>query len=276
MKFIYINSSYWEAFQEKVLPTVTQYGLRILMAIILFLIGRLAIKKAIAIMNSRMKLEHIDTDVQPFLVSLVRAALNIMLVLSCAGVLGVETSSFIAALGAAGLAIGLALQGSLSNFAGGVLILVFKPFRVGELISVHGFTGYVESIQIFNTILLTTSHRTIVLPNGNLSTSAVENISRKGIIRVDMRFETDISADIDKTRACIEEVIERNPHVINERRHEIVVIGLKDTAIIFGVKLWIQATEIDRVQYFMYEHVKKQFDAHGIAFPDPVMAVKVV
>ncbi|WP_044172941.1 mechanosensitive ion channel family protein [Flectobacillus major] len=276
MKFIYLASSYLESFPEKGLPIVIQYGIRVLMCVLLFLLGRLLIKKVIVLLTSKMKLESIDPDVQPFLASLVRAALNIMLVLSCAGVLGIQTSSFIAALGAAGLAVGLALQGSLSNFAGGVLILVFKPFRVGELITVHGYTGYVESIQIFNTVISTTSHRTIILPNGNLSTSPVMNISRKGVIRVDMQFQTSLNADIDKTKASIKTVIDNCPFLTSERKYDILVGKLTDSAIVFDVKVWISSADIDKTQYFMNEHIKKQFDKDSIPFPDPVLTVKTL
>jgi small conductance mechanosensitive channel len=276
MKFIYLTSSYLESFPEKGLPIVIQYGIRVLMSVLLFLLGRLLIKKVIVLLTSKMKLESIDPDVQPFLASLVRAALNIMLVLSCAGVLGIQTSSFIAALGAAGLAVGLALQGSLSNFAGGVLILVFKPFRVGELITVHGYTGYVESIQIFNTVISTTSHRTIILPNGNLSTSPVMNISRKGVIRVDMQFQTSLNADIDTTKASIKTVIDNCPFLTSERKYDILVGKLTDSAIVFDVKVWISSADIDKTQYFMNEHIKKQFDKDSIPFPDPVLTVKTL
>jgi small conductance mechanosensitive channel len=133
-----------------------------------------------------MTKSNFDKDVQPFLISLVSVGLNIMLLLSCAGILGIQTTSFVAVLGAAGLAVGLALQGSLSNFAGGVLILIFKPYKVGDLISAQGFTGTVESVQIFNTILVTPDNKTLILPNGALATSAITNISGKGTIRVDM------------------------------------------------------------------------------------------
>ncbi|MDI9881366.1 mechanosensitive ion channel family protein [Flectobacillus longus] len=276
MNFMYLAHNYLTNFEDKVWPVLLQYGTRVFMSLLLFLIGRLLIKNAIGLMHSKMRLESIDPDVQPFLASLVRAALNIMLVLSCASILGIETSSFIAALGAAGLAIGLALQGSLSNFAGGVLILVFKPFRVGELITVHGYTGYVESIQIFNTVISTTSHRTIILPNGSLSTSPVVNISRKGIIRLDMQFQVAMSNDIDATRKAIRAVIEECSFVQKDKNNDILVGKLTDSAIVWEVKLWVNATDLDKTQYFMNEHIKKQFDSVGIQFPDPIITVKSI
>jgi small conductance mechanosensitive channel len=158
-------------------------------------------------MSGHLNFRKLDADIQPFLISLIRAILTILIGLTCMSILGFETSSFAAALGAIGLAVGLALQGSLSNFAGGVLILLFKPFRLGEYIFAQGQAGYVESIQIFSTVLVTDTNKTIILPNGSLSTSSVVNISRKGFVKAEMQFQTHSSQDIDSARSAFMKVI---------------------------------------------------------------------
>jgi small conductance mechanosensitive channel len=141
---------------------------------------------------------------------------------------------------------------------------------------VHGYTGYVESIQIFNTVISTTSHRTIILPNGSLSTSPVVNISRKGIIRLDMQFQVAMANDIDATRKAIKEVIDGCSFVQKDKNNDVLVGRLTDSAIIWEVKLWVNATDLDKTQYFMNEHIKKHFDKEGIQFPDPVITVKSI
>ena len=174
-----------QLFYTQLITFVTLYGGRVLLAILTLIIGLWVIGWITRLLSATMTKRHVDRDVQPFLLSLVNGLLRVLLLLSIASTLGVATTSFVAIIGAAGLAVGLALQGSLSNFAGGVLILIFKPFRVGDLITAQGFTGNVEAIRIFDTTLVTLDNKTIILPNGPLSTTAIVNISTKGIIRVD-------------------------------------------------------------------------------------------
>ncbi|MBB3837352.1 small conductance mechanosensitive channel [Runella defluvii] len=256
-------------FKNQLMAAVTQYGGKVLLAIFAFIIGRMLIGTIMRFLSTRMNSAKIDRDVQPFLLSLTSVTFNIMLLLSCAGVLGVQTTSFVAILGAAGLAVGLALQGSLANFAGGVLILIFKPFRVGDLVSAQGFTGHVEAIRIFDTVLLTPDNKTITLPNGGLSTGAITNISGKGKIRVDMVFAAGAPNGVDKIRASIQKVIASCPSALKDIEHDVLVTKLTENAIFFDVRVWTHPDRYWDVYYFVHEHISKQFSSDNILAPAP-------
>lgn len=265
------------AIKAAVLGAILHYGSKIVLAIIVFVVGRVIISRLMKLVSERMNSGRIDQDVQPFLISLLSALLTVMLLLSCAGILGIETTSFVAMLGAAGLAVGLALQGSLANFAGGVLILIFKPFRVGDLIEAQGFTGHVEAIRIFDTVLFTPNNKTITLPNGPLSTGAITNVSSKGIIRVDMVFGAGTSNGVDKIRASIKIVTDACPYALKDREHDILVTKLTDNAIMFDVRVWTKPTTYWETYYDVHEGISKQFAKDHITGPDPAeMQVKMM
>jgi small conductance mechanosensitive channel len=257
----------FSTFGAQAVTLITVYGGRILLAVVTLLIGLWVIGLVVRAMTSLMNTRHMDKDVQPFLVSLVGGLLRVLLLLSIAGMLGIETTSFVAIIGAAGLAVGLALQGSLANFAGGVLLLVFKPFRVGDLITAQGFTGHVEAIQIFNTILLTLDNRTIILPNGPLSTNPITNISGKGVIRVDMVFAAGNQNKLDDIKAAIERVIAACPYAIKDRAHDVLVTKLTENAIFFDTRVWTDSTTYWETYYFVHENVARQFGTDGINPP---------
>ena len=252
--------------KDQIVLAITQYGGKILLAIVVFMIGRMIISRINKVISDRMTSSHVDRDVQPFVKSLITVGLNIMLLLSCAGILGIQTTSFVAILGAAGLAVGLALQGSLANFAGGVLLLVFKPFRVGDLINAQGFTGTVEAIRIFDTVLVTVDNKTITLPNGPLSTGPITNISAKGDIRVDMVFAAGSQNGVDKIRASIEKVIAACPYA-TKTKHDVLVTKLTENAIHFDVRVWTKAETFWETYYYVHEHISKQFTNDRIEAP---------
>jgi len=255
------------SFKDQVILAVTQYGGKILLALAVFIIGRYIIGKITKALTSRMDKSKVDKDVQPFLISLISAGLNIMLLLSSAGILGIQTTSFVAILGAAGLAVGLALQGSLANFAGGVLILIFKPYRVGDLISAQSFTGVVESIQIFNTVLNTADNKTIILPNGPLSTSPVTNISGKGVIRVDMVFSAGNQNTYDNVKKSLDIAVEKCPFALKDKAHDVLLTKMTPNSLDFDVRVWTNSITYWNTYYSMLELVKRQFDADKIAGP---------
>jgi small conductance mechanosensitive channel len=248
---------------------ITLYGGKIALALVAFIIGRIIIGKISSVVSKTMNRRKVDADVQPFLTSLLVVLLNVMLLLSIAGIIGIETSSFVAVLGAAGLAVGLALQGSLANFAGGVLILIFKPYRVGDLVSAQGFTGTVEGVQIFNTILVTPDNRTIILPNGSLSTSPITNISGKGKIRVDMVFAAGSQNGVDKIRASLQKVVDECPTALKEISHDILVTKLTENAIFFDVRVWTPSVTYWETYYYVHEGISRQFALDGIEAPKP-------
>lgn len=259
----------YEILKAQVGSLATLYGGKILLAIVAFIIGRIIIGKVGTLLSSFMEKRKVDRDVQPFLNSLLVVLLNVMLLLSIAGIVGIETSSFVAVLGAAGLAIGLALQGSLANFAGGVLILIFKPYRVGDLITAQGFTGIVEGVQIFNTVLVTPDNKTIIIPNGSLSTSPITNISGKGDIRVDMVFAAGNHNGVDKIREALRKVVVICPTAQKEMQHDILVTKLTENAIFFDVRVWTCSRTYWDTYYFIHEGVSRQFARDGIEAPKP-------
>lgn len=243
---------------------LTLYGGKVLLAILTLIIGLWIIGQLSRLLSRILNRRHVDRDVQPFLLSLVSGLLRVLLLLSVAGMLGIETTSFVAIVGAAGLAVGLALQGSLANFAGGVLILTFKPFRVGDLINAQGFTGNVESIQIFNTILLTLDNKTIILPNGPLSTSPITNISGKGLIRVDMTFAAGNQNLLNDTMASLRRVTDACPTALKDRTHDVLVNHCSADAILFDVRVWSHPNHYWDTYYYVQENVIRQFGMDGI------------
>ncbi|WP_149241829.1 mechanosensitive ion channel domain-containing protein [Dyadobacter sp. 32] len=257
----------FELIKAQIFAAVTEYGGKILLAVVALIIGRMLIGKVSTAVGRMMDKKQVDRDVQPFLNSLMVVLLNVMLLLSIAGILGIQTSSFVAVLGAAGLAIGLALQGSLANFAGGVLILIFKPYRVGDLITAQGFTGVVEGVQIFNTIMVTPDNKTIILPNGSLSTSPIVNISGKGKIRVDMTFAAGNQNGVDAIRASIKTVTDSCPTALKNIEHDLLVNKINENAIFFDVRVWTPSANYWDTYYYVQEGVSRQFAVDGIQAP---------
>ncbi len=249
------------------------YGGRILLAILTLIVGLWLIGWFIKLLSNVMTRRHVDRDVQPFLISLINGLLRVLLLLSIAGMIGVQTTSFIAIVGAAGMAVGLALQGSLANFAGGVLILTFKPFRVGDLVSAQGFTGVVEAIRIFDTTLVTLDNKTIILPNGPLSTSAVTNISTKGIIRVDQVYTVGSQNGIDATEASLRRVVDACPFALKDKPHDVLITKLNPNSRDYDVRVWTKSEHYWDVHYYMLEHVARQFGTDGITAPKPQLFV---
>ncbi|MDZ4844396.1 MAG: mechanosensitive ion channel [Chitinophagales bacterium] len=176
-----------EKYTDQIISMLLHYTPSIIGAILVFIIGMWVVNLVTKLVAKAMQKRKLDESLQPFLLSLINVGLKVMLLVTVAGMIGIQTTSFIAVLGAAGLAVGLALQGSLANFAGGVLVLVFKPFKVGDLIESGGQFGEVKEIQIFNTVLLSPENKTVILPNGAVSNGTIVNFSRHGNLRVDLR-----------------------------------------------------------------------------------------
>lgn len=262
-----------ERIYDQLLTFATIYGGRILLAVITLIVGLWVIGWVIKFLSSVMTKRHVDRDVQPFLLSLVSGLLRVLLLLSIASTLGVQTTSFVAIVGAAGLAVGLALQGSLSNFAGGVLILIFKPFRVGDLIIAEGFTGNVEAIRIFDTTLVTLDNKTIILPNGPLSTAPITNISTKGTIRVDQVYGVGSQNDIDATKASIMTVVDACPFALKDREHDVLISKLNPNSREYDVRVWTKSENYWDTHYYMLENIARQFGKDGIEAPKPKMFI---
>lgn len=244
-------------------------------ALAVLIIGLWIVGKITNILRKTMEKNNVDASLAPFLTSVVSSLLKVLVVISAASMLGFELTSFVAILGAMAFAVGMALQGSLGNFAGGVLILLLKPFKVGDLITAMGHTGFVEEIQIFATTLKTPDNKKIILPNGALQSSAIENISTNGDISVWMTFGIGYGDDIDKARSVIQEVNDRCPNLLPGKTTDIKIIELADSSVNFAVRPWCDAANYWDVHFFFMEEIKKAFDKNNIGIPFPQMDVHV-
>jgi small conductance mechanosensitive channel len=262
------NTDKLAGYADTAIEAAIVYGPKLVLAIVTLIIGLWIIKRIVG------KVEHhfaskADPTLAGFMSSLTSVLLKMMLLIAVASMVGIETTSFVAVLGAAGLAVGFALQGSLSNFAGGVLILFFKPFKVGDLIEAQGYIGVVKEIQIFNTILTTGDNRVVIIPNGALSNSSMVNINQQDTRRVDFVFGIGYSDDIDKAKAIIEGLVTSDARVLKDPAHMIAVSELADSSVNFTVRVWTKTADYWAVYFTMFEAVKKSFDEQGISIPFP-------
>lgn len=251
----------------KYITLLSQYSWQLLMAGLVAAGGLWLIKLIVQAIGRLMNRQRVERDVQPFLLATLRIGLRVALVLSVLSTLGVETTSFVAVIGAAGLAVGLALQNSLANFAGGLLILAFKPFRVGDLISVQGLTGYVDAVHLFTTVLIASDNRLLTLPNNTLTTNSITNYTRLGTIRVDCPFSVDRQHDIDEVRAAIHQAISTCPQVLEDHKHDVLLAKLTDSALQFEVRVWVKAEHVSVIPFVVQEAVARQFTRQHIIGP---------
>lgn len=256
---------------------VVAYAPKVLLSIALFYFGFKLINKVMVLLDKLMRINNFDEDLRPFIITLLGLLLKVVVAISAVDLLGIKTTSIVAMLAAASFAVGLALQGSLSNFASGILILFFKPFRTGDMISINDDIGVVQEIQIFNTILRTIHRRQIIIPNSTLTSEIVENITGAGIIRVDLTFGIGYNDDIDHAREVIWEVIKGCPFVVHEEGydHQILVANHNSSSVDLAVWVWTKGTDYWDAYYFMQEYVKKAFDLENIEIPFPQMDVHV-
>lgn len=248
---------------------VYEYVPYLLLALATLLIGLWVIKIITRVVTKTMVKRNIDSSASSFITSLVSISLKILLVISAMSIIGIEMTSFIAILTAATLAIGMALQGTLQNFAGGFMILVFKPFKVGDYVEAQGHAGSVREIQIFNTVLKTPDNKTIIIPNGGLATGTLINYSTEKQRRVDFSFGIGYDDDIDKAKAVLTKIIERNKRILKDPEPFIAVSELADSSVNFAVRVWAEAKDYWDIHFNMNEQVKKEFDKAGISIPYP-------
>ncbi len=254
---------------------VLMYGPKIAAAVVVYIIGSWVVKLVVKGVSKGMEKGGVDPSLRPFLVGIVGMLLKVMLIISVLGMLGIEMTSFIAVLGAAGLAVGMALSGTLQNFAGGVMILLFKPFKAGDVIDAQGFIGSVSEIQIFNTILKTPDNKTIIIPNGGLSTSSMTNYSTEEKRRVDWTIGIGYGDDVDKARQVIKKLCDDDVRILKDTEVFIAVSELADSSVNFVVRVWVNAADYWGVYFDMNENVYKTFDKEGLNIPYPQMDVHV-
>ena len=254
---------------EKWLQLALDYGLKILGAILIWIIGSWIIKKILKTTKKLMYKRDYDESLQKFLLNLLGWILKIILIVVLLGTIGVETTSFAAILAAAGLAIGLALQGSLGNFAGGVLLMIFKPIKIGDLIEAQGEIGVVKEIEIFTTKLTGLSNKEIIIPNGSLSNGNIINYTTEGTRRVDLVIGVGYDSDIKKTKEVLMNVLTSHPKVLKEPAPSVNVMELADSSINFAVRPWSTADDYWAVYFGITENIKEALDAAGIEIPYP-------
>lgn len=258
---------------DSLLDSGVDLGKRIIAAVIVYFIGRLVIKLVDKLIEKRSQRERVDRTVQSFLGSLVRVVLNLMLAVAIIATLGIETSSFAALFTAAGMAIGMALSGQLSNFAAGVLILMFKPYKVGDFVDVQGFSGTVKEIQIFHTILLTTDNRTIIMPNSVATGNSLINVSKQDIRRVDWSVSIDYGEDFENAKQVISNLLESNSMILTNPEYTIVLGKMADSSIDITVRGWCNADDYWTVFFWFNENIYKTFNEKGISFAYPHVVV---
>ena len=264
----------FEQFLEQSLPLLLAYAPKLLLALATLLIGLWLIRRFLGWIDTRLS-TRTDPSLHRFALSLTSIGLKILLLISVASLIGIPTTSFIAVLGAAGLAIGLALQGSLSNFAGGVLILMFKPFRVGDAIEAGGHSGVVREIQIFHTILTTFDNRRVVIPNAQLSNNSLVNINIEPTRRVDMKFSISHGDDIVKAKGILTSLLQADTRVLQDPAPTVALSELGENSLNFVVRAWVKTPDYWPVFFNMQEQVKQHFDAENITLPHPQRTIRL-
>ena len=254
---------------------IMEYGPKLIGAIVALVIGLWLIGWALKLAKRGMTRANVDASLMPFLISLVGGLLKVMLAISIMSMLGIAMTSFIAILAAAGLAVGMALSGTLQNFAGGVMILLFKPFKVGDFIEAQGYAGVVKEIQIFVTILTTGDNKTIIIPNGGLSNGAVINYSAQSTRRVDWVFGIGYGDDINKAKTILKGIFESDARVLKDPAVFIGLGAMADSSINLTVRVWVNAPDYWGVFFDTNEKVYNEFNAGGINIPFPQMDVHV-
>lgn len=252
---------------EHIISLIIEYAPKVIGALLVLVIGLWLIKRLSKIAVKAMEKKDLDVSLRTFLKSLISIGLKVVLIVTVAGMVGIGTTSFVTILGAAGLAVGLALQGSLSNFAGGVLLLIFKPYRVGDYIEAQGQSGTVKEIQIFNTILLTADLKTIILPNGAVSNGTIINFTKNGILRGDVQVAVSANNDIDQVKKLLIDAMLLHPHILKTPAPEIAAIKIADNAVTLSIKPYGLAEHYSQINSDVVETVKVVFEKNKIAVP---------
>lgn len=253
-----------------IVEIVSGYAFSLVMALLIFVIGKWAVNKIVAVLGKVLrKVKGMDETLIKFLENIVYYALMIIVLLTALGKLGVETTSFLAILGAAGLAIGLALKDSLGNFASGVMIILFKPFKVGDTVTAGGVTGTVKEVGIFSSIFVTVDNQKIIVPNGSITTGSITNINAYETRRIDLVVGISYKDDIKKAKEVLTNVATSNEKVLTEKGVAVVVSELAESSVNFTINVWVNTSDYGEVKFYLLENIKIAFDNEGITIPYP-------
>ena len=266
----------WNTFLDKLVDLSTTLGTKLLAAIFILLIGRWIIRRLKKLINNILEKRQVEASLATFTRSLINITLNFLLVLMLVGTLGVETSSIIALFASIGVGIGMALSGTLQNFAGGIMILLFKPFKVGDFIEAQGQSGTVKEIQIFNTILTTPDNKIIIIPNGGLSTGITQNYSKEALRRVDWQFGIAYGDSYNKAQEVIARLLNADNRILKEPAYFIALTSLGESSVNIVVRAWVNASDYWGVYFDMNEKVYKTFAEESINIPFPQLDVHLV
>lgn len=249
-------------------------GWTLIKALLVFIVGRFLISMINKLVQRVLLKRNIDPSIKTFVGSLIHIILMILLIVSVVGALGVQTASFAALLASAGVAIGMALSGNLSNFAGGLIILIFKPYKVGDFIEAQNLSGTVREIQIFHTVLTTTDNKVIYIPNGSLSSSAVINYSYQQVRRIDWTFGVEYGTDYAKVKGVLEEILAKDERILQEPAVPFIAMSqLADSSVNYVVRVWVNSPDYWNVYYDITRIVYERFNAEGIGFPFPQLTI---
>lgn len=249
-------------------------GWTLVKALLVFIVGRFLISLINKLVQRVLLKRNIDPSIKTFVGSLIHIILMILLIVSVVGALGVQTASFAALLASAGVAIGMALSGNLSNFAGGLIILIFKPYKVGDFIEAQNLSGTVREIQIFHTVLTTTDNKVIYIPNGSLSSSAVINYSYQQVRRIDWTFGVEYGTDYAKVKGVLEEILAKDERILQEPAVPFIAMSqLADSSVNYVVRVWVNSPDYWNVYYDITRIVYERFNAEGIGFPFPQLTI---
>lgn len=260
---------------DKLLEWGALYGTKILAAIAILVIGRIVVGILVGVVRRLMTRANVDETLTKFVVSLTRIALMVFLVIAAVGALGVQTTSFVAIIGAAGLAIGFALQGSLANFASGVMLIIFRPFKAGDYVEAGGSAGSVETISIFNTVLNTPNNCKVIIPNSKVTGDNIVNYSAKEMRRIDLVFGIGYGDDLRLAKETLNEIIAADSRILKDPEPTVAVLELADSSVNFAVRPWVKTADYWAVYFDLTEKIKLTFDQKGISIPFPQTDVHV-
>jgi len=257
----------------QLMTTGVDLGKKVLAALAIYIVGRWIIRLLNKVVEKSLEKRGMAPAVKSFVRSVINVSLIILLLITVIGALGIETTSFAALLASAGIAIGMALSGSMQNFAGGIMILVFKPFKVGDFIESQGKQGTVKEIQIFNTIISTVDNKIIIMPNSSVISNILTNFSHENVRRVDFTFGVDYGTDYGKVKTVLEKLIQADARILKEPASFIGLGELADSSINFTVRVWAKSEDYWGVYFDMQKNVYETFNQEGISFPFPQVTV---
>ena len=263
----------WNQLLELLQTKGVEFGINLAIALVIFYVGRIIVSLIVRGLRKVMQRQEVDRTLETFVCNLVRIALLVVVIVAAISQLGIQTTSFIAIFGAAGLAVGLALQGSLSNFAAGVLIVLFRPYKVGDYVEAAGIAGTIQQVQILTTVLTTPDNKQIIVPNSQIMDSIITNYSANDTRRVDMVVGVSYDDDLDKVRRTIQDLIAREDRILHEPECTIAVSALADSSVNFVIRPWVRSEDYWGVTFDLTEAIKKRFDKEGISFPFPQQVV---